>query len=157
MFVVTEAGSWPDKEKSDVPYINYTAQLHTRPERLEGDLAYIDRAYALTALSETLTGARLIQTPNDDKSQSANNELQFAVDRQATVYVCYSEVATAPPVWLTGWSLTSELCSTTDGGSPDRVVYRRTVNAGVVMLGGKREGPAAGPGDYSNYLVIVGL
>lgn len=121
-----------------------------------GTFAYIDRVYTLTALSETLTGARLVQTANDDKFQTASNYLQFAVDRPATLYVCYSEVATAHPAWLGGWSATSETCSTTDTGSPDRVVYRRNVSAGGVTLGGNREAPAAGLPDYSNYLVIVG-
>lgn len=121
-----------------------------------GTLAYIDRAYTLTALSEALAGARLIRDANEDKFQTGSNYLQFTVDRPATLYVCYSNVATARPAWLSGWSLTSETCSTSAAGSPDRVVYRRNVSAGGVTLGGNREPPAAGPGDYSNYLLIVG-
>jgi len=53
VFVVTQAGSWPDKEKSDVPYINYTAQLHTRPARLAGDLKAFKKILATVNISAT--------------------------------------------------------------------------------------------------------
>ncbi len=122
-----------------------------------GTRAYMDRTYALTALSPALSGARLIQTANDDKYETVNDALQFTVDREATVYVCYSEAATVLPAWLTSdrWTLTSESCDLSDGGSPARRVYRRSVNSGTVSLGGNRASPAHGPANYSNYVVIV--
>jgi hypothetical protein len=51
LFVVTQAGSWPDKEPPDVPFINYTAQLHTRPARLAGDLEASKKILATVNIS----------------------------------------------------------------------------------------------------------
>lgn len=52
VFVVTQAGSWPDKEKPDVPYINYTAQLHTRATRIAADLEAFKKILASVNISE---------------------------------------------------------------------------------------------------------
>jgi hypothetical protein len=51
VFVVTQAGSWPDKEPPSVPYINYTADLHTTPVRLAGDLETFKKILATVNIS----------------------------------------------------------------------------------------------------------
>lgn len=50
VFVVAQAGRWPDRPKSNMPYVNYTAQLHTTPERLTKDL---------TAFEQILAGVKI--------------------------------------------------------------------------------------------------
>jgi len=122
-----------------------------------GKLPYIDRTYTLTALSTALNGARLIQTANDDKFATMTDYLEFNLDRAATVYVCYSKLATTLPAWLTAsaWSLTSETCEVNDDRDPVRAVYRRAANAGLVTLGGNRAPPAASSANFSNYIVMI--
>jgi hypothetical protein len=52
VFVVAQAGSWPDETgKSDAPYINYTAQLHTRAAVLTRDLKIFKRILAAVNIS----------------------------------------------------------------------------------------------------------
>lgn len=52
IFVATQAGSWPDKQTPNIPYINYTAQLHTRPARLAGDLEAFKKILTSVNISE---------------------------------------------------------------------------------------------------------
>jgi hypothetical protein len=122
-----------------------------------GISAYIDRAYAITSLSGPLAGGRLIRGSNSDKGVAAASYLQFALDRPGTVYVCYASQIGNRPAWLNdrSWTVSSAQCALSDGAG-QRVVYEKTVPAGLVMLGGNREPPANGSGGYSNYIVIVG-
>jgi len=122
-------------------------------------LAYIDRSYVFTQLSAGLTGARFIQAANDDKWVTSDKYLQFSVDSAATLYVCYSAQATTLPAWLDDgtWTLSAESCGLNDNGvsTVPRVVYEKKVSAGSVTLGGNRQAPSAGVGNFSNYLVLV--
>ena len=155
--LTTPSANPPDLPKVTLDYVA-TGKTYTLASAQVGTLAYIDRTYTLTGLSPALAGGRLIRTADNDKHATIADYLQFTVDRPATVSVCYSRVASELPGWLAqgGWSATSEVCSTGAAGAPDRVVYRRKVNAGLVTLGGNREAPSAGDPNYSNYLVIVG-
>lgn len=51
VLVIAQAGSWPDKGNSDVPHINYTAQLHTSLARLTGDLDAFKKILATMNIS----------------------------------------------------------------------------------------------------------
>jgi hypothetical protein len=131
-------------------YTLATAQIGAPP--------YIDRPYTLTALSSALTETRMIQTANDDKGVTTAAYLRFTLDRPGTVYVCYSGLATRPPMWLSdrSWLPTSKACAANDGVRNTRLVYQKSVPAGRVALGGNREAPASGPPRYSNFIVLVG-
>jgi len=124
-----------------------------------GAVAYIDRSYIFTQLSAGLTGARFIQAANDDKWVTSDKYLQFSVDSAATLYVCYSAQATTLPAWLDDgtWTLSAESCGLNDNGvsTVPRVVYEKKVSAGSVTLGGNRQAPSAGAGNFSNYLVLL--
>lgn len=46
VFVVAQAGKWPDARTSNIPYITYTAQLHTRRARFREDMRTFKRFLA---------------------------------------------------------------------------------------------------------------
>lgn len=132
----------------------------SKPYRLAtaevGAVAYIDRTYTITALSRALTGGTLIQSANDDKFVTSSKYLQLRLGQAATVYVCFRPVKQLP-AWITdgSWMRTSETCDFDDRTDNARWVYKRSVPAGDLMLGGNREPPATDPARYSNYVVIV--
>ncbi|HLF93131.1 MAG TPA: hypothetical protein VJB14_06705, partial [Planctomycetota bacterium] len=120
-----------------------------------GALHYIDRSYTVTSLGGALAGGVLIRTANDDKSVTANPHLRFSVNVSATVWVCYDKRGTQVPAWLNDgtWTVTVEDFSVSDGGASPMRVYRKSVPAGQVSLGGNLSSPATGAG--SHYVVIV--
>lgn len=46
VFIVAQAGKWPDARTSNIPYITYTAQLHTRRARFREDMRTFKRFLA---------------------------------------------------------------------------------------------------------------
>jgi hypothetical protein len=133
-----------------------TGASYTLATAQVGTQAYTDRTYTVTSLSAALKGGTLVQSANDDKGVTVANHLQLTLSKPATLFVCYSGVATQPPAWLNdgSWSLTTDECALNDGGTTPRLVYSKAVTSGLVTLGGNREAPASS-GSYSNYLVIV--
>ncbi len=111
----------------------------------EGDEQFIDRGFTWESLGD-FAGMAYIRTANDDKSESGESFLSFAVNRKATVYVAYRHDTDLPP-WLSSWSATGEqVCG--DGCSE---VYKKDFDAGTVTLGGNMPGGAG-----NMYTVFVG-
>jgi hypothetical protein len=122
-----------------------------------GARAYIDRDYTVTALSAGLRYSTLVQTANSDKSLTTANHLVLKLHKAATVYIAYDKRASKLPSWLkSGWTLTGESISTTDGKASPMKLYRKSVGAGTQLtLGGNHQG-----GDTkadSHYLVLVNM
>jgi len=120
-----------------------------------GALQYTDRTYTVTALSAGLSNGVLIRQANDDKLRTGGAELKFSVNAAATVFVCYDKRGTKLPAFLNDgtWTKTTESLSTTDTAASVMVVYKKSVPAGSVTLGGNRQSPADGA--WTHYIPIV--
>jgi polygalacturonase len=97
-----------------------------------GHPAYIDRSYTFTNVA-SYGGMKYIVTANDDKSATGPSFLQFDVNKAVDVYVAYDQRTTSLPGWLSGWTDTGTVVSTTDGTLK---VYRRSFPIGTITLGG---------------------
>lgn len=129
------------------PYSLSTAQV--------GALYYIDRSHTISSLSTALAGAKMIRTANDDKTVTATAHLRFTVNQPATLWVAYDKRATRNPSWLQDgtWIQTTDNFSTTDTGASPMRVFRKSVPAGQVTLGGNHAG--GNTGALSNYIVLI--
>jgi hypothetical protein len=118
---------------------------------------YVDRSFTITALSPALDGLPMLRTANDDKNVDAASHLEFTLARPSTVYVAYSGAATVLPAWLSDgtWTQSAETLDMSDTASNPRRLYQKSFAAGQVTLGGNRTSPAAGPGGFSNYVVVI--
>jgi hypothetical protein len=76
-----------------------TGKHYTLANAQVGTRAYIDRTYTLTGLSANLTGNRLIQVSNGDKTVTSSTYLQLTLDRAGSVYVCCSSLSAQLPAW----------------------------------------------------------
>ncbi len=118
-----------------------------------GALHYVDRSYTVLSLGAALGGGTLLRTANDDKAVTASSHLKFTVSGPAVLHVCYDKRASSVPSWLGSWTLTSENFAVSDGGASPMRVFRKSVAAGQVTLGGNLASGAAGA--QSNYVVVV--
>jgi hypothetical protein len=131
-----------------------TGKAYSTATARAGALYYIDRSYTIASLGAALAGGVLIRTANDDKYVTASAHLQFSVSADATLYACTDRRATTLPVWLrSGWTALSETFSVSDAGASPMRVFRRSVPAGQVTLGGNHHGGDTGA--RSNYVVVV--
>ncbi|NCD70140.1 glycosyl hydrolase [Mucilaginibacter agri] len=105
---------------------------------------YIDRTNKFTAVPDSLSGAAMVKTANDDKANTSSSFLSFTLSSPATVYVGYDARATAVPAWLSGWTKLSATLGTDDAKMGSFVLYSKAYNAGSVILGGTMAPPAAG-------------
>jgi hypothetical protein len=132
-----------------------TNKTYTQAEAVLGAKAYIDRDSTLTAISAGLRYGVVVQTAMDDKHVSSATHLILKLHKAATVFVAYDKRADKLPTWLkTGWTLTGESISTTDGKASPYKVYKKTAAAGAQLtLGGNHQG--GDTGSETNYFLIV--
>lgn len=116
-----------------------------------GNSVYLDRAYTLTTVPNSVDGYTYIKSANEDKENTSTNFLSFAINMDAKVYVAYDNRVTALPNWLSTWANTNEILGTTDVGLK---LYAKDFVAGPVTLGGNLAAGASGAG--SNYIVVIG-
>ena len=90
---------------------------------------------------------------NADSTNTSGTYLSFTVDRAVDVYIAYDNGATLLPNWMTGFTNTGLLVSTTDPSTPDLRLYKKNFSAGAITLGGNLQGSATGAN--SNYVAIV--
>ena len=120
-----------------------------------GTLVYADRSYTFTEISEALAGATHIRTHNDDKSRTNPEFLRFEINLPATLYLAYDGRTEPPKALVAGMEKTDMAVSMSNGESFP--VYRRTVEAGVVVLGGNKLGGSGGESMYQVFLSRTGL
>ncbi|MDA1304521.1 MAG: DNRLRE domain-containing protein [Nitrospirae bacterium] len=113
-----------------------------------GPIVYIDRTYTYTAVPAGLVGATFIQTANADKNSQGNSFFSFEVNQPVTVSVAHDQRIITKPNWLTTWTPTGEVLSTTDSTFQ---MYQQVFSAGSVTLGGNKD---SGSG-FSMYSVII--
>ncbi|MEC8907009.1 MAG: chitobiase/beta-hexosaminidase C-terminal domain-containing protein, partial [Verrucomicrobiota bacterium] len=120
-----------------------------------GTLVYADRNYTFTEIPEALAGATHIRTHNDDKSNNKPEFLQFEINLPATLYLAYDGRTTPPKALVAGMEQTAMTVRMSNGESFP--VYRRTVQAGEVILGGNKLAGADGESMYQIFLTKTGL
>ena len=131
---------------------SYQAQLDGLQR---GTLVYADRNYTFTEIPEQLAGATHLRTHNDDKSNTEPEFLQFDINLPATLHLAYDGRATPSKALVAGMEKTSMTVRMSNGESFP--VYRRTVQAGKVMLGGNKLSGADGESMYQVFLTKTGL
>jgi hypothetical protein len=137
-----------DHVSTGKPYALGTAALNALP--------YIDKAFAVTAISPGLKNGVLIRTAMEDREVQAEKHLVLNFDQDAVVYVAYDKRATGLPTWLkTGWTpAAGENLSTTDAAAGPMKIYKKVVSAeDELIIGGNQQG---GPtGALANCFLIV--
>lgn len=114
---------------------------------------YIDRTSWFTEVPQKYLGLPFIRTANEDRGNTNANFLTFTIDRNATLYVCYSASAQSVPNWLS-----SQFANT--GETLSRLyhtwnVWQGKFPTGSVTLGGNMATGASGDG-LGMYIVMVG-
>ena len=120
-----------------------------------GTLVYADRNYTFTGIPEALAGATHIRTHNDDKGNTEAEFLHFEINLPATLYLAYDGRSKPPEALVDGMQKTSMAVRMSNGESFP--VYRRTVPAGKITLGGNKQGGAGGESMYQVFLTKTGL
>jgi hypothetical protein len=119
-----------------------------------GARVYVDRSYLFAApIPSEIDGWQYILTCNSDKSTTSG--LSFQIDKGATVVVAFDRRIFPRPEWLEGWTAMSDTLKTTDS-HPDRRLYRRDFEAGIVALGPNNSTESQQANGLSMYTVIVG-
>ena len=124
-----------------------------------GSEYYIDETYTLSSIPAALTDGIWVlpSNANAERTNSAENYIEFTVDRPVMVYVAYDAGASSLPNWLnpalSGFTDTFLDIQTTDPVSSVHNVYSQAFSTGTVSLGGNMA--AGANGADSNYLVIV--
>ncbi|MDQ3290283.1 MAG: cadherin domain-containing protein [Bacteroidota bacterium] len=130
-----------------------TGGIYRIGELVLGTTFYTDRAYQVTDFPSNLDKALLIETPNDDKAQTADEVFSFELTEKATVYVAYDARAKVLPAWLSDWQKLPDTLTSNDPKYNIYILYSKTFPAGKVSIGGNLTPPAQGA--LSNYIAIV--
>lgn len=108
---------------------------------------YFDRNYKILSVASALSDVPRIVTANDDKSESGSDFLRFTIQDEADIYVGYDTRIATLPSWLSSWTDSGMMISTSD---TDYRCFQKHYAAGEVVLGGNEGG-----GSDSMYLVMV--
>ena len=119
-----------------------------------GVSVYADRNFTFKEIPETLAGATQLRTHNDDKSNRSSEFLRFHINLPATLYLAYDGRTTPPKTLVEGMEKTDFVVGMSNGESFS--VYRRSVKAGEVILGGNKVGGSGGESMYQVFLSKVG-
>ena len=98
-----------------------------------GAKVYIDRDYTYTSIPFVYDGVKVLQTANNDKASTGTTFISFNIEQAMTVYVAYSRNATKIPGWLSSWTKTGDVLSTSDR---DLFIFKKDFAAGTVITGG---------------------
>lgn len=133
-----------------------SARLYrAEPDGLQrGVPVYADRNYTFTDIPESLAGATQLRTHNDDKSNRSEDFLRFEINLPATLYLAYDGRTTPPEPLVDGMEKTDLVVRMSNGESFP--VYRRSVEAGEVVLAGNKVGGSGGESMYQVFLSKAG-
>jgi hypothetical protein len=111
---------------------------HNHKQNLQeaGNETYIDEAVTVTSVPAALAEDIWILTTNTEKDDTAENYIDFIVDRTVAVYVAYDAGAVSLPNWLGSFTNTGTDVQATDSVSPALHVYSRCFATGTVSLVG---------------------
>ncbi|MBB23085.1 MAG: hypothetical protein CMN04_09425 [Roseibacillus sp.] len=130
----------------------YRAQLDALQR---GTLVYADRNYTFTDIPEPLAGATHIRTHNDDKSNTEREFLRFNINLPATLYLAYDGRAKPPETLVNGMEKNAMAIGMSNGEFFP--LYRRSVEAGEVIIAGNKVGGGGGDSMYHLFLTKTGL
>ncbi|MBI4179997.1 hypothetical protein HY522_11315 [bacterium] len=116
------------------------------------DYYYLDRGFILTSVPGYISGKVWIVGLDDDKLVSTPDYVQFDISDNARVYVLYDANATSLPSWMSAFSNTGDVVTTSNPAVPTMNVYLAVLPLGTVRLGGN-EGSTTGA--QGNYVVVV--
>lgn len=119
-----------------------------------GVLVYADRPYTFTEIPEALAGATCIRTHNDDKAGRDQSFLRFEINLPATLYLAYDGRTTPPKSLIEGMEKTDMVVRMSNGEKFP--IYRRSLEAGGVILGGNKVGGRGGESMYQVFLTKAG-
>ena len=131
---------------------SYRAQLDALQR---GTLVYADRNYTFTDIPDPLAGATHIRTHNDDKSNTEREFLRFNINLPATLYLAYDGRAKPPETLVDGMEKTAMAVGMSNGEFFP--LYRRSVEAGEVIIAGNKIGGGGGDSMYHLFLTKTGL
>ena len=131
---------------------SYRAQLDALQR---GTLVYADRNYTFTDIPDPLAGATHIRTHNDDKSNTEREFLRFNINLPATLYLAYDGRAKPPETLVDGMEKTAMAIGMSNGEFFP--LYRRSVEAGEVIIPGNKIGGGGGDSMYHLFLTKTGL
>ena len=116
-----------------------------------GALVYSDRSYTIQQIPESLLGADLVQTPNDDDGTTGNDYLQLELWMPSQVIIAVDRRNESRPEWLVNGFEKSAESIEADHWVFD--LYSKKLEAGSIQLGGNTlDGKAGGKG---NYIVLI--
>lgn len=114
---------------------------------------YGDRTYTIISMPSEVVGAAGIKTLNDEKTNSTDNYVQFDLGHDADVYIAYDSRGISLPNWMSDYSATGTSIAVTDSEASPLQLYKKTFDAGQVVLGGNMATGAVGAN--TNYMVLV--
>ena len=120
---------------------------------------YTDRSYYITGgIPDWMIGRTLIQTPNDERYNSASSGyINFTNTVDWWVYVLFDSRSASIPNWLEDWELRSDYrIYTSLSTQPYLKVYRKMFDAGEIVDLGGNYGPGSSDETRSNYVVVYG-
>jgi putative membrane-bound dehydrogenase-like protein len=112
--------------------------------------SYTDRPYAFTRVPESLDGAEIIRTSNEDEASRGNSFLTFDLALASTVLVAHDVRIKQRPEWMQGFADSDLTVATND---TQFRLWSKDFPAGKVALGGNI--PATSEGPKANYLVVI--
>ena len=127
-----------------------SARSYTQGTLKNGERAYTDRSYVFTKVPESLDGAEMIRTANDDDDTRGNSFLTFDLAMESTVFIAHDRRIAGRPEWMKPFADT-DLALATDHNQFH--LWSQDFPAGKVSLGGSLV--AASSGTKSNYFVII--
>jgi putative membrane-bound dehydrogenase-like protein len=116
-----------------------------------GALVYSDRSYTIQHVPESLFGADLVQTPNEDDGSTGDDYLKMELRMPSKVTIAVDRRNMSRPFWLLNGFEKSDQSIIADHWSFD--LYSKQFGAGSIQLGGNTQnGKAGGKG---NYIVLI--
>lgn len=113
-----------------------------------GDPYYVDRAYTIASMPDSLSGYLWIRTANDDKTSRDSQFLSFTLTAKSEVTVAYDAQIPVLPSWLQDW--TKKEGKIVDSRGEQFDLYAKVYEAGEVVLGGN-----CGSADDNMYFVLL--
>lgn len=112
--------------------------------------SYTDRSYVFSRVPESLVGAEIIRTSNEDDGSRGNAFLTFELALASTVFVAHDVRIEQRPEWLQAFADSDLSVTTTD---TQFRLWSKDFPAGKVTLGGNL--PAGMSGPKANYFVVI--
>jgi putative membrane-bound dehydrogenase-like protein len=116
-----------------------------------GAMVYSDRPYTIQKVPESLLGADLLQTPNEDDGSTGEDYLRLELWMPSQVTIAVDRRNASRPSWLVDGFKKSDESIEADHWIFD--LYSKSMDAGSIQLGGNTQnGKAGGKG---NYIVVI--